>query len=271
MSVMYSPRSMSIKTMDSQQGVVPVVIQEPLSARIVVWMLQIIGTAAAVVFGAWSILAWKDAEEAKSQAQAANALALVALCAQAENSENTLLLQVCAGINAAAQATLSALAVSMFGPLATAATSSPTLSASSTTRISTATQPPSLATFVSTTKITNTSSPILDTKTTSPDLETFTVESTAHSEPSRIDWTVTSLRSSTSSTSTSTSTGTPTPSSSGGNPVPTQSPIEKGSGLSDAQKLALGLSLGIGFPVVLISVLTWCVPKRLGTRQRGII
>lgn len=45
------------------------------------WMLQTIGVAAAVIFGAWTVLAWELTNQA-------NVLALAAVCAQLP-SDNT--------------------------------------------------------------------------------------------------------------------------------------------------------------------------------------
>jgi len=50
--------------------------------KILTWLLEIIGTSAAVVFGTFSVLSWKNSEVAKAQANAANIVAFGSLCAQ---------------------------------------------------------------------------------------------------------------------------------------------------------------------------------------------
>lgn len=49
---------------------------------ILIWLLQVVGVSSAIVFGMFSTLAWQNSEIAKSQADAANLLSMVALCAQ---------------------------------------------------------------------------------------------------------------------------------------------------------------------------------------------
>ena len=44
--------------------------------------IQVVGLAAAIIFGIFSVLSWKDAQAAKVQAETANTLALAAICAQ---------------------------------------------------------------------------------------------------------------------------------------------------------------------------------------------
>jgi hypothetical protein len=56
-----------------------------LSQRILLWFLQVFGATAVVLFGTYSVLAWKNSETAKDQADAANLMSFLSLCNDAEN------------------------------------------------------------------------------------------------------------------------------------------------------------------------------------------
>ncbi|KAM7206078.1 hypothetical protein V8F20_002860 [Naviculisporaceae sp. PSN 640] len=83
---------------------------------ILIWLIQIVGVSAAVIFGMFSTLAWQNSEIAKSQADSANLLSMVALCTQLDERDEHYL-QLCESIKIAAQGRLRALADSMFGDL----------------------------------------------------------------------------------------------------------------------------------------------------------
>lgn len=65
----------------------PLPKDDDLAGVILTWFLQVVGLAAAIAFGVFSILSWTTAQDAKQQANtanqqatAANLLALAALC-----------------------------------------------------------------------------------------------------------------------------------------------------------------------------------------------
>jgi len=55
-------------------------IEKSLAEFVLQWILQVIAVVSAVIFGTFSILAWKDAEIAKRQANLANSISLGTLC-----------------------------------------------------------------------------------------------------------------------------------------------------------------------------------------------
>jgi hypothetical protein len=56
--------------------------EDSLPSILLTWFIQVMGLAAALIFGTFSILSWIDAQQAKAQANAANIIALAAMCAQ---------------------------------------------------------------------------------------------------------------------------------------------------------------------------------------------
>lgn len=56
--------------------------EEDIYTTIITAFVQIVGLAAAIIFGTFSVLSWKDAQAARIQAETANTLALAAICAQ---------------------------------------------------------------------------------------------------------------------------------------------------------------------------------------------
>ncbi|KAK5172516.1 uncharacterized protein LTR77_002636 [Saxophila tyrrhenica] len=74
-----------------QQHTIP--IEEPLAQVLLTWFVQVIGLAAAIVFAVFAVLSWIDSQHAKAQANAANLLALAAICTQ--TLENTALKGLC--------------------------------------------------------------------------------------------------------------------------------------------------------------------------------
>ena len=57
-------------------------VDEDIYTDIITAFIQIVGLAAAIIFGTFSVLSWKDAQAARTQAETANVLALAAICAQ---------------------------------------------------------------------------------------------------------------------------------------------------------------------------------------------
>lgn len=56
--------------------------------RVVIrWLLQTVGVVSAIVFGAFSVLAWQNSERAKAQADLSNALSLLSICGQVARNE----------------------------------------------------------------------------------------------------------------------------------------------------------------------------------------
>lgn len=64
-----------------------------LPETILVWFLQILGAASAIIFGVYGVLSWQNSDTAKSQSDMANMLALIAVCAQ--GSEDTDVRTIC--------------------------------------------------------------------------------------------------------------------------------------------------------------------------------
>jgi ABC-type multidrug transport system fused ATPase/permease subunit len=61
---------------------------DSLRQRILLWFLQVFGAIAVVIFGTFSVLAWKDAEQAKAQADIANLVSFLSFCGDvASNSD----------------------------------------------------------------------------------------------------------------------------------------------------------------------------------------
>lgn len=58
-----------------------------LARTILIWLLQVVGVSSAIIFAMFSTLAWQNSEIAKSQADAANLLSMVALCAQLDRAD----------------------------------------------------------------------------------------------------------------------------------------------------------------------------------------
>jgi hypothetical protein len=54
----------------------------PTREKVISWLVQVIGVTAALVFGAFSIVSWRNSETAKLQADTANAIALLAHCSE---------------------------------------------------------------------------------------------------------------------------------------------------------------------------------------------
>ena len=59
-------------------------IEQSIPQLIFSGFIQVVGLTAAILFGVYSILSWKNSEEAKAQADAANLLSLLAFCSQNE-------------------------------------------------------------------------------------------------------------------------------------------------------------------------------------------
>jgi hypothetical protein len=55
---------------------------DSLPAILLTWFVQVMGLTAALIFGTFSILSWIDSQHAKAQANAANIIALAAMCVQ---------------------------------------------------------------------------------------------------------------------------------------------------------------------------------------------
>ena len=51
-----------------------------LPKKIILWLLQIFGIVAALVFGTFSVLAWQNSEKAAQQADVANLVAFLSFC-----------------------------------------------------------------------------------------------------------------------------------------------------------------------------------------------
>ncbi|KAF2500442.1 hypothetical protein BU16DRAFT_556910 [Lophium mytilinum] len=62
----------------------PVAVKEPRPGeKILIWILQIVGFLTALIFGTFSVLSWKIAQQATAEASSANLLSFIALCEQA--------------------------------------------------------------------------------------------------------------------------------------------------------------------------------------------
>lgn len=59
---------------------------ENLATVVLTWFIQVIGVAAAIVFGLFSVLAWTNSQTAKAQAETASVLAFAAICGVRDRS-----------------------------------------------------------------------------------------------------------------------------------------------------------------------------------------
>jgi hypothetical protein len=72
--------------MSDQDEVLEVRIQKSIPEATITWLIQVIGVSAAVIFGIYTVLSWRDAETAKQQATTASLFSLLALCSQSVRS-----------------------------------------------------------------------------------------------------------------------------------------------------------------------------------------
>ena len=105
--------------------------EESLPSILLLWFIQVVGLAAAIIFGVFSVFSWIDAQAAKAQADTANLLALTALCASSAN-QNSEVQSLCSAYasSAAYMDTLNAAVGSLLPsiPAATSTTPAPSTS-----------------------------------------------------------------------------------------------------------------------------------------------
>lgn len=126
--------------------------ERSLPETLLIYFLQVLGAVTAIIFGVFGVLSWSDAKIAKQQAETAvqqantaNMLALVALCAQGSQAWSVSIITFvgeeskfmadrsiprsqssfsafCAGVQAAAEAPVTSLASSLLGPITPSST-----------------------------------------------------------------------------------------------------------------------------------------------------
>lgn len=115
-----------------------------LPETLTTWFLQVLGAASAVIFGVYGALSWQNSNDAKRQADMANLVSLVALCAQLKETDgqNSNLAMFCNGVQKAAEKSVTSIASALLGNVTPVAAASTTSSNSTTVPTSTPTSVP---------------------------------------------------------------------------------------------------------------------------------